>query len=168
MSPHYVAECIMLLNTFLSSIDWPMLWLNYNWLKGSLDTICNLPHTKTVLIHLNPAITDLPVMEICLNQKPVLSPVKFLDVFIHFYMRVCLSDLPDLIAACLLQIVCRYIAVCFQVICSEVSKSRLFQYFFAVSTQFQGFKKMQPMDRPTDWWTDGLHYNECLEWKYKI
>ena len=59
-------------------------------------------------------------------------------------------DLTDLIADCVLQIVCRHVAGYFQVICSQGSISRLFQYFYAVSTQFPQFEK-----RATDGWTDG-------------
>ena len=67
------------------------------------------------------------------------------DIFQILFQIVCCG----LIAECL-QVYFRLLAVYLQVICSWVSISQLFQYFYAVSTQFP----QQTTDRGTDRRTD--------------
>ena len=67
--------------------------------------------------------------------------------------KIAERDMPDLIADCLMQIVYRYVAGCLQVICSQETTSRLFQYFDAVSTQFpRSVKKRASNGRTEGGW----------------
>ena len=63
--------------------------------------------------------------------------------------KIAVQDLPDLFVADCVQ-------VCLQFICSQGSTSRLFLYFYAVSTQFPLFEKKTAllMDGRTDGYRD--------------